>query len=328
MDARIRPAKPADIEDVIGFTHDTWADRETGDYLPDLFPRWVETDDPARHTLVADVDGRAVGTLQTVRLSASEAWLHDDCSHCLPVIATPGDGDHRLRDENSHYQGLRVHPDHRGEGIGTGLVHAGFSWASEQGATVARAMVFSWNEMGLGLARAAGFEPATEFRWAHPVPDVDAAPETNVREDPETVWAYWRESDACARLAGLGLDVSESWALSTVTREQLRDALPTSLLVIGDDEPRGVTHRTRTHDREDGEESHRWAEYGVAAWADADACEMLMAAIARDAAAVDADRTRVLIPETTRAVSDVALAGHRVSESPDFVLRADLSESL
>jgi hypothetical protein len=27
----------------------------------------------------------------------------NDRSHCLPVIATPVSGDHRLRDENSHY---------------------------------------------------------------------------------------------------------------------------------------------------------------------------------------------------------------------------------
>ena len=300
MDAQIRPAESADIEDVISFTHDTWADRETGDYLPDVFPRWVGEDDPDRHTLVADVDGRAVGTLQTVRLSASEAWL----------------------------QGLRVRPDHRGKGIGTRLVHAGFSWASEHGATVARAMVFSWNEMGLGLARAAGFDPATEFRWAHPVPDGDATPEANVRGDPEAAWAYWRESDARASLAGLGLDVSESWALSTVTRRRLRDAGPTNLLVIGEDEPRGVARRTRTYDREADEGSHRWAEYGVAAWVDADACRTLMQVIAHDAATVEADRTRVLIPETTRAVSDVALAGHRFSESPDFVLRTDPGDPL
>lgn len=300
MDARIRPARPDDVEDVVAFTRDTWSDRETGDYLPDVFPQWVEGDDPGGHSLVADVDGRAVGTLQAVRLSPSEAWL----------------------------QGLRVHPDHRGDGIGTRLVHEGFSWARDHGAEVARAMVFSWNEMGLGLARAAGFEAETEFRWAHPVPDVDATPETNVRGDPEAAWAYWRESNARRHLAGLGLDTAEPWALSAVTRERLEHAAAgAGLLVVGDDETRGFAYRVRTTDREAGGETERWAEYGVAAWADADACEALLAAVARDAAAVDADRTRALVPETVGAVSDVALAGHRLSESPDFVLAADLTES-
>ena len=29
---------------------------------------------------------------------------NNDCSHYVPVTATPGDGDHRLRDESSHYE--------------------------------------------------------------------------------------------------------------------------------------------------------------------------------------------------------------------------------
>jgi hypothetical protein len=33
------------------------------------------------------------------------------------VVATPGDGDHRLRNENSHYQGNGV-----GERVGHGLI--------------------------------------------------------------------------------------------------------------------------------------------------------------------------------------------------------------
>jgi hypothetical protein len=71
MDARIRPARPDDVEDVVAFTRDTWSDRETGDYLPDVFPQWVKGDDPGGHSLVADVDGRAVGTLQACLLPTS-----------------------------------------------------------------------------------------------------------------------------------------------------------------------------------------------------------------------------------------------------------------
>ena len=300
----IRLAEPGDVDDVVSFTRDTWSEWDRGDYLPEAFPRWVENDDPNRGTFVADAGGRAVGTLQAVLLSPWEGWL----------------------------QGLRVDAEYRGEGIGTRLAHAGFRWAREKGATVARSMVFSWNEMGLGLARAAGFEPAMEFRWAHPEPDGRAGPDLDDAgvegtADPAAAWAYWGRSDASRHLAGLTLDMDESWAVSTLALETLqRAARETSLLVIGDGGTRAFAHRIRSYDREtEVGETERWTEYGVGAWADPRACELLMAAVARDAADRDADRTRVLIPETVGAVSDVALAGHRVSDHPDFVLAADLT---
>lgn len=301
MSISIRPAEPDDIEDVAAFTRDTWSEQDAGDYLPEIFPQWVENDDPGRHTVVADADGQAVGTLQVVLLSEHEAWL----------------------------QGLRVDPAYRGEGIGTRLVHAGFAWARDRGATVARSMVFSWNEMGLGLARAAGFEPAMEFRWAHPEPDAGAGEDSDraVTGDPAAAWAYWGRSEARAHLSGLGLDMDESWAVSELTLDRLeRAAGETTLLAVHDEGTRAIAYRSRTYDREKDEDGPvRWAEYGVGAWTDPEACEALMMAVARDAADCGAERTRVLIPETVEAVSDVALSGHRVSDHPDFVLAADLT---
>ncbi|HKJ59131.1 MAG TPA: GNAT family N-acetyltransferase, partial [Halobacteriales archaeon] len=90
---------------------------------------------------------------------------------------------------------------------------------------------------------------------------------------------------------------------------------------------RGFAVRVRVTDREvdDGPgEVERWVEYGVADWATPEAAEAVFDAIALDSAALGADRTRVLIPETVRAVSDAALARVEVAESPDFVLAADL----
>jgi hypothetical protein len=112
-----------------------------------------------------------------------------------------------------------------------------------------------------------------------------------------------------------------------LTREKLLTAADEDrLFVVGDDGTRGFTYRNRVYDRpnDDGEEE-TWAEYAVGAWADLDACRSLFAAIARDAASVDADRTRVLIPESARWVSDVAASRVSVSEEPDFVMVADLT---
>lgn len=303
MEPIVRPARLDDADAVEAFTANTWIEHG-GDYVPGVFESWVESDGAEARTLVAEVDGRAVGLLRTALLSPEEAW----CG------------------------GLRVGPDHRGEGLAARLVEGGLDWARKRGATVARAMVFSWNAAGLGVARATGFEPATEFRWAHPEPDPDAAstPDRSIHPaespSPGAAWTYWQDSQTRNHLRGLALDPDEPWALSALTRERLaRAADGDRLLVVRDGGTRGFAVRVRVAEYPgDGRDPpERWAEYGVADWADTDAAAALLDAVARDAASVGADRTRVLIPETVRAVSDAALARVPIADAPDFVLAAD-----
>ncbi|CQH60361.1 GNAT family acetyltransferase [Halobacterium hubeiense] len=296
----IRPAELADYDDVVAFASDTWADRrEDGDYIPRIFEDWVESDGPRQRTLVADTGDDIAALAQVVLLSEHEAWA----------------------------QGMRTNPDYRGQGVGSELVYAGFDWARERGATVARNMVFSWNVMGLGHSRATGFEPATEFRWVHPEPEADAGPDHEVTADPHAAWQFWQDSAARDHLRGLALDTEESWALSELTRERLAAAADRDgLQVVRDDAgTQGFAFRSRTYEREEDGEDQTWAEYGVGAWADQSACASLLDAIAADAAIVGADRTRVLIPETAAAVSDVAVTRTEIGEEPDFVMAADLT---
>lgn len=294
----LRQARHEDATAIREFTADTWAERDGSDYIPDAFEEWVETDDERQRTTVAVDDGRPVGIVQTVRLSEHEAWQ----------------------------QGMRVDPDNRDDGIAVALTHAGFDWARDRGATVARNMVFSWNEQGLGLSRAAGYGPGPEFRWAHPEPDPTAEPVGDVSADCNAAWSFWQASAAREALDGVGLTAEESWAVAEVTRDVLETARDEeSLIVIENDGTTAVTYRSRVYERdtEDGEET--WAEYGAAAWTDQSAAGDLLAAVARDAAAADADFVRVMIPETTQAVSDVAVNRVGVSDDPDFVMRADLT---
>jgi len=291
-----RPATHDDYEDVVAFTEETWNDLdvEASDYIPEVYHDWIEGEN--RRTVVADAGDAIAGIAQMVMLSEYEAWA----------------------------QGMRVNPAFRGEGVAMGINDDLFAWAREQGATVARNMVFSWNQAGLGQSRANGFDPVTEFRWLHPEPDETATAEPG---DPDAAWAFWSGSDARDYLGGLGLDIDESWALRDLTREFFeRAADETSLLTARDDDgTHGVAYRTRTVEREADGETETWAEYGVAAWADLDAAEQLLAAISADAAACGADRTRVLIPETAEYVTDGAYLRARISEEPDFVLAADLT---
>lgn len=311
MDLTIREARPDDHGAVAAFTRNTWPDREGGDYIPDIYPEWIEGEN--KQTLVADVvergsawsrtrsdevEGNIAGIVQCVLLSEDEAWC----------------------------QGMRVNPAYRGTNVSKRLSYAVFDWAREQGALVARNMVFSWNSAGLGQSRSVGFEPVTEFRWSHPEPDPAADPSLEIVSEPNAAWRAWVDSDAREHLGGLTLALDESWAVSELTRANLhRAADETAVFAVREDGLRGMSYRTRDYERESENGIERWAEYGVGAWDDPTAARALFAAIARDAAGVGADRTRVLIPETAGYVSDTASLRVGASEEPDFVLAADLT---
>lgn len=300
----IRRATHDDYDAVVGFTSEIWADRG-GDYIPEIYHDWLEADDETgKKTFLATVGGEAVGIVQAVMLTADEAW----------------------------FQGIRVAADYRGRGVSHRLNEACFEWARQHGATVARVMIFSWNTVSIGAARASGYEPITEFRFAHPDPDPAAEGPQSVSSAPTAAWRYWTHSDARTHLSGLGLAPETSWAVRELTRADFeRFADETAVFAVeGEAGLAGAAYRLRTFERDVEDESgdsrtETWAEYGVAAWDDAAAARSLFAAIARDAAACGADETRVLLPETARSISDAAYAGVDLAAEPDFVLGIDLT---
>jgi GNAT superfamily N-acetyltransferase len=309
-DVHVRPARPDDYEAVAAFTAETWADRGGSDYIPDVYHDWIADDDgETRQTFVVDLgedppSGDLGAIAQVTTLSPYEAWA----------------------------QGLRVDPEYRGRGLAKRLTDVTFAFAREAGATVLRNMIFSWNVASLGLARETGYDPAVEFRWVRPTPDPAAAPslrvETGGDADPDAAWAFWAKSEARTELSGLTLDPAESWALSSLTHARLRGAADDGrLLVVRDGGTRGFAYRNRTYERTDDGEERTWAEYAVGAWTwrDADAADALLSAVARDAAAVGADRTRVLVPEGPHWVTDAAAARAEIAEEPTFVMEADLT---
>ncbi|WP_423746032.1 GNAT family N-acetyltransferase (plasmid) [Haladaptatus sp. SPP-AMP-3] len=298
MEIELREATHDDYDAVAAFTENTWADRDGSDYIPHVYHDWIDGDD--RYTVVADAGDDIAGIVQCVLLSDWEAWG----------------------------QGMRVNPDFRGDGVANRMTHELFDWAREQGATVLRNMVFSWNIAGLGQSRATGYDPITEFRWAHPEPDADADPVMTVTDDADAAWGYWSKSDARAHLRGLALDFEESWAVSELTRSELhRSAENDDLLVVQEDGTHGFACLSREEERTDEDDvTTTFVEYAVGAWADADAARSLFAAISRDAAERGADETRVLIPETPRFVTDTAYCRVKISDEPDFVMGMDLTK--
>lgn len=306
-DFEVRHARPEDAERVVEFTSRIWTDRG-GDYIPRIYHDWIANDGDDQQTFVVDAgDGDIAGIVQAVMLSEHEAW----------------------------FQGMRVNPEYRNMGVSGLLNDATFDWAADRGATVGRIMVFSWNQAGLGAARAAGFDPGVEFRWGEPNPDPDALDRLDpksrltVTDDPDAAWSHWMRSDARDALGGLALDRHESWACSELTRDDLHTAADETRVfaVQTDDHTTGMAFRVRDYEHPDDDgEPKKWAEYGLASWDDIDTARTLYAAIAEDAASLGADKTRALIPETPRHVSDTAWTRASISEEPDFVLERDLTD--
>ena len=301
-DIEIRQATLEDEPGVRELTSQIWTDRG-GDYLQRVYPDWIEgPDDEHKRTFLADAGDGVAGIVQAVMLSADEAW----------------------------FQGMRVGNEYRRQGLSRRLNEACFDWSREQGATVGRLMIFSWNAAALGASRSAGYGPSTEFRWAHPTPDADASIPDPVATSGNAAraWRYWTTSEAREHLRGLALDPDESWALRELTRADLHRFVDESTVFTVDrpDGVAGMSYRNRTYEREtDDGEVELWAEYGASAWEDTEAARSLFGAISRDAAALEADQTRVLLPETVRWISDASLAAGHISEHPDFVLGIDLT---
>ncbi len=350
-EAVVRAARPDDVDAVAAFTRGTWGDRHD-DYLSRTFPEWVESDDADRGTFVAtappdavdagELDGRADGDthVEGDGSGAVAAGETEAVVGCIQAVS--------LSEWEAWAQGLRVDPAARGLGVSTLLSTAAFDWARDRGASVCRNMVYSWNVAGLGQSRAVGFEPTTEFRFVEPEPADPSEPTdsptdlpTSVVDDPDpnAAWAFWTDGDDRAHLRGLALDDDEPWACSELTRERLRAAAEEDrLLAIRGAAPdvaerdladrerlAGFAVRTRVVERS-GDGSDRIAVYGIATWRDVDAAGRLYESIATDAAAVNADATRVLIPETVERVSDVALNRVSVAGEPDFVMSKELTD--
>ena len=295
MTATLRRAREDDYEDVVSVVEGVWKDRETADYIPEVFRDWVRTDGPSQRTVVAEVDGTVVGLCQAVLVTDSEAYV----------------------------QGIRVHPNHRGAGHGLAMLDDLFEWAGDRGATVARGMVFSWNDAGLGQAVAAGLEPESAFRWARPTP-ADATPSMPVERDPVAAWSYWTRSDGRTALSGVTLDTDRTWTVAELTRERVeRLADEQAVFAVMGKGTRGMACRVRT--TRDAGSDDTLAEYAVGTWDDADAAGALFDAVRADAADLGVDGTRVFIPETPRHVAEAAAVRANTSDWPTFVLSADLT---
>ncbi|HEX9134297.1 MAG TPA: GNAT family N-acetyltransferase [Ktedonobacteraceae bacterium] len=114
----IRPARPEDREAVLAFCTHTW---EWGDYIEYVWDEWLH--DPQGTLFVATSDGRPVGVAHMRMLNTTESW----------------------------FEGLRVDPALRQQGIASALYDAQMKEAIHRGATTARLITESTNASAIRL---------------------------------------------------------------------------------------------------------------------------------------------------------------------------------
>ena len=185
---------------------------EWGDYVPDVIEEWIE--DPEGMAMVAVVNGETVGVARTMLLTPTEAWAH----------------------------GVRVHPDHRGEGIAGVLANALMEWARDAGARVVRLLIEDDNTASARHVDKVGFRRTVQLmRVSRTVGEATANPHGNgVRKGPSSLVAKpgkvqdarlamtsWASSDigkAVRGLAGIG------WRFHNLTVSDVENAARTGNL--------------------------------------------------------------------------------------------------
>jgi GNAT superfamily N-acetyltransferase len=174
----IRAATIQDGEAIAEFTTDTFT---WGDYVPQAFPDWLDSEDGCVFVATGS-DDAPVAVSRTLLLSDKEAWLH----------------------------GTRVHPAHRRRGIGAMLNDAGCEWARRQGALVARLLVEDWNEGAQAQVAALGYRKAAPWMSAVLEVGAEVVPHTNGGKrvpgeerlspgraaEADVAWMSWAASDA------------------------------------------------------------------------------------------------------------------------------------
>ena len=127
---KIRNSESSDKEAVLKFCEKTW---EWGDYISLVWDRWIQDTDGK--FIVALINEKPVGICRVRIVKSSEAW----------------------------FEGLRVDPQFREQGIATLLNQEIFSYAKHEGAKIGRSCIVSLNEIAQKLAKKLGFRLVTEF---------------------------------------------------------------------------------------------------------------------------------------------------------------------
>jgi len=190
MQIEVRPAQAEDKEAVLAFTAHTWEDEE-GDYIRLVWDRWLR--DRHGRMFVATADGQPVSVAHVALPSRTEAW----------------------------FEGMRVDPNFRRQGIAAQVQQACLAYAREQGRRVARLATGAENYASQRLTEQGGFRRVATFR--HYLAPASAETVAGVRPataaDLPAILDLWRASAARQVAASL---VPHGWSWQEMTEARLR----------------------------------------------------------------------------------------------------------
>lgn len=158
-----RPARAEDKSAILTFCRNTFS---WGDYIPDVWDRWLA--DPDGQIRVGVLDRQPVGMVHVALLDGGVGWM----------------------------EGLRVHPDFRRRGVGRAIDTVARAFARERGCHLARLSTSIRNVAAHQLLAAQGYVRLAQFgEWnAKPARRRFADARIATRTDACAILARWRES--------------------------------------------------------------------------------------------------------------------------------------
>jgi GNAT superfamily N-acetyltransferase len=205
-----REVRPDDKTQVVAFTAHTW---EFGDYIEDVFDRWLADDNGLFLAAEHCSSGRIAAIDKLTFPTPTEAW----------------------------FEGLRVNPEFRRRGLATDLQHFMIEQARMRGAACVRFLTLIGNTPIRRNAYRGGFMLRNVVRYWHREPDSPGLTATAVsggphrlrpaREDEAIKLRDWWLRSSAFRTAGLA---QRDWKFFTPTESDWLAAAREGLLLVGD----------------------------------------------------------------------------------------------
>lgn len=147
MNARVRPATPADKGQLMSFIKDNWGGH---DYIPRIWDEWLK--DETGMMFVVEADGVPVGMNRLRFLEDGSAW----------------------------FEGARVHPDFRGRGLASMLGENSMRIAMDRGVNVFRLTSWSRNKTAHRQIARMNFKESSRISAYEPKKGAKFAPQKGV----------------------------------------------------------------------------------------------------------------------------------------------------
>lgn len=189
--------RPVHLEDkprVLEFTAHTWGDDED-DYIQYVFDDWLI--DPRGEFTAVESNGQIVAIAKLTHIGSDEWW----------------------------FEGLRVDPNARGQGIGVALNRYQVDLARKLGGTAIRYMTASDNVGSLAIGSKAGFEHVLSYlMYTAPVFD-QRVPSVRLDLDDLPALREWLGSPLVRHAHGL---YRAGWKVRSLTEAAVRELLPSN----------------------------------------------------------------------------------------------------